>query len=78
MSKLRITGAMLRPKAPVAPAADEPQAESKAAEPAHHHHEAVASHPQFVAPQFGYRRTPSVPSTVVHKPNRAARPDGSR
>lgn len=78
MSKLRITGAMLRPKTAAATVADEPQAESKAAEPSHHHHEAVASHPQFVAPQFGYRRTPSVTGTVVHKTNRVLRPDGSR
>lgn len=55
MSKPRITGAMLRPRSsprPVEQAADVIKVKPAEA-PAQ---EAVASHPMFLAPQFGFRR----------------------
>lgn len=58
MSKPRITAAMLRPRSSpprtVEQAAD--VIKVKPAEPTSQ--EAVASHPMFLAPQFGYRRNP--------------------
>lgn len=61
MSKPRITGAMLRPRSSPPRTADQTAAVIKVKPAETSAQEAVASHPMFVAPQFGYRRNP--PST---------------
>lgn len=77
MSKPRITAAMLRPRSSPARSVEPPAADDKPMEPAAHH-EAVASHPQFVAPQFGYRRAPTVAGEQPLKRPRLPRLSESR
>ncbi|MEQ1438877.1 hypothetical protein AAG565_05905 [Fontimonas sp. SYSU GA230001] len=74
MSKLRITGAMLRPRTTAPRAAEAPAADLQPVEPQQDHaQEAVASHPLFVAPQFGYRRSPGAPGGREARPPRPPR-----